>query len=91
VQPRGESLARRRVWTPEGHPIANYWGLEQIARRMEVDSTTIRRWHREKGFLMMQRRRKINRMWYAVWYTNDALILAWEREQCIRQAKELAQ
>jgi diacylglycerol kinase len=41
--------------------------------------------------LMMQRRRKINRMWYAVWYTNDALILAWEREQCIRQAKELAQ
>jgi len=72
---------------PKEANIANYWGLDAIARRMDVDSTTIRRWYRLHGFLMMRRRRKVGRTWQTLWYTNDPLIHAWELDQCKRQAE----
>lgn len=52
---------------------------------MEVNESTIARWYKDRGFLMMRRRRLINRCWYTLWYSNDALIHAWELDQCRRQ------
>lgn len=58
--------------------MADYWGLAAIAHRLGVSQHTVWRWHRERGFLMMRRRGKTGTRWY----TNDGLILAWERERC---------
>ena len=55
--------------------MAGYWGLKAIGARMEVNERTIERWHRRHpAFLMYRRRRGKHRYWF----TNDALIHAWE-------------
>jgi len=63
--------------------LANYWGLDAIAKRLNVNRSTLLTWHRDRGFLMYKRRRSTQDLWF----TNDALILAWERDECARQAR----
>jgi uncharacterized protein YjcR len=63
--------------------MADYFGVNAIAARMGVDPVTIRRWHRRRNFLIYRRWNTVSKR--QVWYTNDALIFAWEREQCTTQ------
>jgi len=59
--------------------MADYWGLVAIGRRMGVDASTVRIWHRTNGFLMYLRYRYKRK---PAWYTNDTLIHAWELSRC---------
>jgi DNA-binding MurR/RpiR family transcriptional regulator len=68
--------------------VADYFGVNAIARRMSVHGDTIRRWHRQLGFLMYRRfyRHPVQGV-KRVWYTNDQLIQAWEIAQARRDLK----
>ena len=59
--------------------MADYYGLEAIAKRMNVNRSTILAWWRDRAFLMY-RRGKAPRV---VWYTNDRLIEIWEERNCL--------
>lgn len=65
--------------------MASYWGLDAISKRMECSPGTLRRWYVERSFLMYQRRKNQR----SKWFTNDALIIAWEQRECERQGKRL--
>lgn len=67
--------------------MADYFGAHAIAERMGVHEDTIAIWRKERGFLCYHRWN--NKTKRKVWYTNDTLILCWEREQCAKQAKGL--
>lgn len=54
--------------------MASYFGLKAIAERLELTTRTVMRWHEQQGFPMYPRRK--HGRW--VWYTNDALIHAFE-------------
>jgi hypothetical protein len=58
--------------------VAEYVGLEAIARRMGVSKNTLLAWHQRLSFLMYPRRRGPRTMWYC----NDALIATWEIARC---------
>ena len=64
--------------------MADYYGLEAIAQRMAVGVDTIIAWKKAREFLMY-RRRQPGRCTHSVWYTNDLLILCWERAQALGQ------
>lgn len=59
--------------------MADYFGLEAIAQRMNVETRTIQRWAKDQRFLMYRRRRGK----HSYWYTNDELILRWESAKCV--------
>jgi hypothetical protein len=63
--------------------VREYWGLNEIGRRMGVCPNTILAWHRRLSFLMMRRRK--GPRWY--WVTNDDLIRAWEKSRCLVDRK----
>lgn len=56
----------------------DYFGLPAIAQRLGVSQGTVIRWYVKQAFAMMQRQRGPRR----VWYTNDALITAWQLKRC---------
>ncbi len=60
--------------------MADYWGSERIAKRLGCSLSTLRTWHRTKGFLMYRRKRAIGVQ--SSWYTNDNLIHTWELARC---------
>ena len=64
--------------------MPDYWGLDAIAKRMNVHFTTLLRWHRTQHFFMYERRRVLTRgrKPRRIWYTNDELITRWEVAQC---------
>ena len=64
--------------------MADYWGQQAIAARLSVSETTVEHWRRTRGLLMYARRKPGSpRLW---WYSNDALIVAWEHKQCLADA-----
>lgn len=65
--------------------MAEYWGAAAIAARLAIHQTTLYDWYRRDGFLMCHRRR-LGRT--TMWWTNDALIFAWERTRCLKQLAE---
>jgi hypothetical protein len=60
--------------------MADYWGVKRIGQRMGVCESTIRAWHRSKGFLMYKRTRQYLK---PSWYTNDQLVHTWELSRCL--------
>ena len=58
--------------------MSYYYGLVVIARRLGVSRNTVLAWYERHSFLMYRRRIGPRRMWY----TNDALITAWEVARC---------
>lgn len=59
--------------------MADYWGVDRIAKRMGCSRTTLVRWHHDRGFLMYRRGREGMK---PCWYTNDSLIQTWELARC---------
>ena len=77
--------------------MAEYWGLDAIAKRLGMHTTTLQRLYQRQRFLMFQRRHRIGLKgkFRVVWYTNDELIGRWEMMQCavqwrIRMARSLS-
>jgi hypothetical protein len=66
--------------------MADYYGLEAIAKRMGISVTTLLGWWRSSRFLMYRRRRGPR----LVWYTNDDLIRQWELKKCMKDYKPRA-
>ena len=62
--------------------VADYYGLEAIASRMGVSRETVAIWKDRYEFLMYPRRLPTKGT-RSVWYTNDQLILAWERHRAV--------
>ena len=60
--------------------MADFWGIEEMAKRMSVSSQSISHWIRYKGFPAYRRNNpkgsKVSKL-----YTNDQLILMWEMKQ----------
>lgn len=66
--------------------MAEYWGLEAIARRVGVHVKTLLRLYDAQRFLMFQRYRALPpRKPRKTWYTNDELIARWQVAQCASQ------
>jgi len=61
--------------------MADYFGLEAIAKRMQVTTTTVKTWFFDRDF-PMYRRGGIGRR--PMWFTCDDLIRVWEFEQSRR-------
>jgi hypothetical protein len=61
-----------------------YWGLENIAKRMHISVPTLRKRYVREAFLMFiafpPRSRPGAMRWR--WYTNDSLIAIWEVARC---------
>jgi hypothetical protein len=60
--------------------MADYWGLDAIARRLGVNRATAHGWWQSRGLLMYRRHIPSRRL--PVWYSNDQLIQTWELTQC---------
>jgi hypothetical protein len=54
--------------------VSDYRGLEAIAGRLGESRNTVLAWYKRSAFLMY--RRRSGPRW--IWYTNAALIFAWE-------------
>lgn len=59
--------------------MADYFGIGEIARRLNIAPNTVLAWHQDRGFIMYWRRK--GQSFRACWYTNDALITTWEIAQ----------
>lgn len=64
--------------------MADYFGLEAIARRMNVCQATVRYWLDHRDFLAYHRGGR------NAWYTNDGLISIWEIAQASRSRQKRA-
>lgn len=64
--------------------MADYFGLTEIAKRMAIATSTLKRWQLERSFPIYRRggRGLRGRAWR--WYSNDDLIRLWELEQARR-------
>jgi hypothetical protein len=65
--------------------MADYFGLDAIAKRMDSHPSTVRVWHKSKNFLMYHRWNKKTQRY--VWYTNDNLIHSWELARCTIESR----
>lgn len=63
---------------PAEAKMSDHVGLMAIARRLGVSRNTVLAWHEAQGLLMYRRRIGPR----SVWYTNDALLTAWEIARC---------
>ena len=59
--------------------MADYYGLDAIGARLGVTRQTVAEWKDTHGFLMYPRRQGFR----TIWYTNDQLILAWEKARAL--------
>ena len=60
--------------------MADYWGMAAISKRLSCSESTLKTWHRDKGFLMYRRKQAPGQ--FSKWYTNDNLIATWELARC---------
>jgi len=64
-------------------PVAHYYGREAIAARVGITRATLDTYLQRHGFLAYKR--KVGHTW--MWYSNEALITAWEIARCRVQAR----
>lgn len=57
--------------------MEHYYGMEAIAKRLNLSATTVRKLYRHHGLLMYRRKKNPLQKRYR-WYTNDHLIALWE-------------
>lgn len=70
--------------------MADFWGLDAIARRLDISRPTLRKMYAEQRFAMFKRWKSLPRgsKPRLLWYTNDELITRWELAQCSLQHKQ---
>ena len=72
--------------------MADYWGLSEIAERLNLHRDTVAKRLDQKNLLAYKRRRPkpTSGQGQRVWYTNDRLIDLWEVTRCKQSLEERA-
>ena len=72
--------------------MADYWGLSEIAARLNLHPMTVSKRLNHKSFLAYKRRppHPTSGQGQRMWYTNDSLIQLWEVMRCKQSLEERA-